>query len=1099
MRKLKGSKCKMSQSNEHSEKNIIKRPWRNWRGSRLFGTTVLFILAVLFCIGILVAVLQSRTVPLPSLVENKINIFLNAEPNLPPVSFENAEIGFSTIFYPKLVLEGVKFSDALTGSGIRLGKLEIVFDAFSAITGVLAPKSVNLYGAVIDITRKNDGVFDLGFDVTSEFTTTLSIDDIFKKIETFFTNGEFVGLETGQINQVTVNYTDQVNQRAWTFDGGSFKAERKIDRVELRADLALLTGGDEAATLAISYKFSSMGLGELSAQMRNISAQDLALQSPALSWLEILDGKLSGSLRSTRNNGAFDKLYAILDFGEGKLLTGKRNDRIPYSQAKTYFTYSPDQNRLDINLISFESDWGTISADGYSILLNSDGKGNPSSGMILNLQVDNTDLKFRSWWDDRFDISEGVVQLKINYEPLRVDVGHIQALVNGVKISGKGLASLNQSGWSYEMQSSVPTLKVRELLNFWPAGFKEKSHKWFNENIEKGTLRNLTVFMKQNDQPKPELLSSFEFENANIKFLKHMPSISDGSGYGLIEKNKLIVVSQGGHIETAKGGRVSIKDSVFKILDTNIPNPPAKFDLQVDGSIPSVFSLLKNKPFEIEKKIDKNFADISGHLNFNAELSLILKKGIKIEELDYRVDGRLQNVQTSAIVPSRDFAARSLNILVDPNKLQIYGDGTISKIPFSGSWTQPFGKPDLPSQAVVQLEVSDSSLKNLNIPMPKNALTGKTFGDLTLDIKKGSATTFTLKSDLLGATVDIPALSWKKEPDVPAKFEISGAFSKPMSIDRFKMESKDFLAVGDMEFDNEGLKVASLDELEVGNWLSSNVDLTRQNPGEPMQIKLSGGTLDLRNLPLSKSSGTTAPLVADLDNLRISDDLALNEVSAKFLGGDSFQGKFSGKVNNGTFILGTVAGRGESLRLDLSSEDAGGVLRDAGLLRQANGGNLQLLLTPGASGWNADMQISDVRIEDAPQIAQLLSAVSVVGLLDQLDGKGIFFNSIESKFNIKDEIFTVYSSSAVGPSLGLSLDGFINSQRKVIDLQGVLSPFYLVNGIGAFLTRQGEGLIGFNFNLKGETTQPNVTVNPLSAFTPGMFREIFRRPAPEQN
>ena len=93
-----------------------------------------------------------------------------------------------------------------------------------------------------------------------------------------------------------------------------------------------------------------------------------------------------------------------------------------------------------------------------------------------------------------------------------------------------------------------------------------------------------------------------------------------------------------------------------------------------------------------------------------------------------------------------------------------------------------------------------------------------------------------------------------------------------MSIDRFKMESKDFLAIGDMEFDNDGLKVASLDELEVGNWLSSNVDLTRQNLGEPMQIKLIGGTLDLRNLPLSRSSGTTAPIIADLDNLRISDD-----------------------------------------------------------------------------------------------------------------------------------------------------------------------------------------------------------------------------------
>jgi len=42
-------------------------------------------------------------------------------------------------------------------------------------------------------------------------------------------------------------------------------------------------------------------------------------------------------------------------------------------------------------------------------------------------------------------------------------------------------------------------------------------------------------------------------------------------------------------------------------------------------------------------------------------------------------------------------------------------------------------------------------------------------------------------------------------------------------------------------------------------------------------------------------------------------------------------------------------------------------------------------------------------------------------------------------------------------------------------------------------------LIGFNFNLKGPTAQPIATVNPLSAFTPGMFREIFRRPAPKQN
>jgi len=60
-----------------------------------------------------------------------------------------------------------------------------------------------------------------------------------------------------------------------------------------------------------------------------------------------------------------------------------------------------------------------------------------------------------------------------------------------------------------------------------------------------------------------------------------------------------------------------------------------------------------------------------------------------------------------------------------------------------------------------------------------------------------------------------------------------------------------------------------------------------------------------------------------------------------------------------------------------------------------------------------------------------------------------------------------------------------------------VSPFYLVNAIGEIFTRRGEGLIGFNFSLRGTTTAPQVGVNPLSALTPGMFRDIFRRPPPQ--
>jgi hypothetical protein len=65
-----------------------------------------------------------------------------------------------------------------------------------------------------------------------------------------------------------------------------------------------------------------------------------------------------------------------------------------------------------------------------------------------------------------------------------------------------------------------------------------------------------------------------------------------------------------------------------------------------------------------------------------------------------------------------------------------------------------------------------------------------------------------------------------------------------------------------------------------------------------------------------------------------------------------------------------------------------------------------------------------------------------------------------------------------------------------LQLQGVISPIYLLNGLGAVVSKRGEGLFGFNYALGGTADAPQVSVNPLSILTPGLFREIFRRPPP---
>jgi hypothetical protein len=127
----------------------------------------------------------------------------------------------------------------------------------------------------------------------------------------------------------------------------------------------------------------------------------------------------------------------------------------------------------------------------------------------------------------------------------------------------------------------------------------------------------------------------------------------------------------------------------------------------------------------------------------------------------------------------------------------------------------------------------------------------------------------------------------------------------------------------------------------------------------------------------------------------------------------------------------------------------------------------------------------------------LINAVSVVGLLDQMNGSGLHFSEVDADFLLTPQQVVLRSGSAVGASLGVSLDGYYDLTRKQMDFQGVFSPIYMFNGIGSLLTRKGEGLIGFTYQLQGPPDNPRVQLNPLSALAPGMLREIFRRPTPE--
>jgi hypothetical protein len=354
-------------------------------------------------------------------------------------------------------------------------------------------------------------------------------------------------------------------------------------------------------------------------------------------------------------------------------------------------------------------------------------------------------------------------------------------------------------------------------------------------------------------------------------------------------------------------------------------------------------------------------------------------------------------------------------------------------------------------------------------------------------------------------------LDWSHASEEQGVLKVSGRLAEPVVVDQIVLEAPGLEARGNVSLRPDGgLDRASFTSVKAGNWLNAPVELVGRGQGEAPAVRVLGGVFDVRLASIldqsrgsqssARSDGSKGPIALILDELKITDGITLTNFKADLDMSSGAAGNFTGQVNQGGAVSGRIIPQAGGSAFIIRSEEAGKGLASAGLLKNARGGTMELRLVPADIPGEFDGQLlaQDLRLTDAPAMAALLNAISIVGLVNQMRGDGIYFNTVEGRFRLAPERVTVYSGSAVGTSMGISVDGFYDTNSKQMDLQGVISPVYALNALGGAYSRKGEGLFGFNYTLTGTAEEPDVYVNPLTALAPGLFRELFRRPAPKR-
>ncbi|MBV9433868.1 MAG: AsmA-like C-terminal domain-containing protein [Hyphomicrobiales bacterium] len=109
------------------------------------------------------------------------------------------------------------------------------------------------------------------------------------------------------------------------------------------------------------------------------------------------------------------------------------------------------------------------------------------------------------------------------------------------------------------------------------------------------------------------------------------------------------------------------------------------------------------------------------------------------------------------------------------------------------------------------------------------------------------------------------------------------------------------------------------------------------------------------------------------------------------------------------------------------------------------------------------------------------------------------FNRMQASFVRNAGRLDVREALIVGNQAGITLSGLVDFGKNAQNLTGTFVPAYGLNNAFSKVPLFGpllgggtnEGLLGVNFHVTGALTRPDISVNPLSAMTPGFLRKLF--------
>ncbi|HUO55660.1 MAG TPA: AsmA-like C-terminal region-containing protein, partial [Rhodoblastus sp.] len=613
---------------------------------------------------------------------------------------------------------------------------------------------------------------------------------------------------------------------------------------------------------------------------------------------------------------------------------------------------------------------------------------------------------------------------------------------------------------------SAGNMTAAGVLAVWPNAFGAPVRGWVGDHLLGGKLDSFRMavdlddldlrMMRAQHAPMDDRVAmDYVIQDVAFTFLDGAPPVKGLDAKGHSSGRATRIDASTAYMEGKEGRRIELTNGLFSMPDLEtkpmalIVGAHGKGMLDTLGEVLASPGFAKTVSLPLDPKTTRG--QFEGDFTFRTKLQAVYDP--HLASLD--VNAKVENFYADHLVGKASLEQATLAVSLQGGVTRVTGTGRLFGAPATLEFTRSDNEPP---RGVISFPMDEAARAKAGLNFGAS-IAGPIGVKIAGDVGAAHPTA-QVDLDLVKTGLIYPVPGLYKPAGRPGRIGFTYREDErgAATLDDFVYDSAGQSAKGVLQLAADGnLAAARLQDVKFSPGDNLRVDVEKS--GDTMKVVARGAALDARPFLRDLTGGVgreTASSGVDLDlnttlltgaNRQIISNAALRLTRTK---NGQFQTlNLAGKIG-GDAVKGVLSrADGGAPLFSLTTSDAGALLAFFDLYGHMEGGALDAELQLGDSGFSGTINIENFVLRGEPALKSFANAPSAGQIASKvkLDPNSVSFSRLHAALQKSDGRLTIRDGIIANPSIGSTIEGWIDFDRDTLDLSGTFVPAYGVNNL----------------------------------------------------